>query len=243
MRPLPLVEALFGLGIEAGMVVMVHASMRAVGGRAERLIEALQAAVGEAGSLLVYLDFEETPSQPFFDPLRSPAARDHGVFAEVFRTWPGVQISTNPGARMAAWGARAHRLVAEHPLRDGYGPGSPLAKLVEADGQVLLLGSDLDHVTLLHHAESLARLPNKRWIQATHRLADGRSVVVEEFDSEHGVVAGMPDRYFASCVQAFLAAGLGHTGVVGGATSHRMSASALLRFAVERMERDFGSPG
>ena len=50
----------------------------------------------------------------------------------------------------------------EHPDDDGYGARSPFARLVEADGQVLMLGAPLDTVTLLHHAEAVARGADKR---------------------------------------------------------------------------------
>ena len=93
-----------------------------------------------------------------------------GVLAETLRTWPGALRSRNPGASMVAIGARARWLTADHPYDYGYGPGSPLAKLVEADGSVALLGSDLDQVTLLHLSEHLAELPNKRVVRRDFRI-------------------------------------------------------------------------
>jgi aminoglycoside 3-N-acetyltransferase len=54
---------------------------------------------------------------------------------------------------MAAIGAAAGWLTEDQPWHHGFGPGSPLAKLVEADGQVLLLGVPPDRLTILHHAE------------------------------------------------------------------------------------------
>ncbi|WP_219417977.1 AAC(3) family N-acetyltransferase [Pseudonocardia nigra] len=39
--------------------------------------------------------------------------------------------SANPGASFAALGARAEWFSAGRPLDYGYGPGSPLAKLVD----------------------------------------------------------------------------------------------------------------
>ena len=103
---------------------------------------------------MAYVDYEKTDDVPYFDPSRSPAASDYGVFAEIVRTWPGAIRSENPGASTVAIGARAAWLCADHPMNYGYGKGSPLDKLVEANGKVLLLGSDLDHVTLLHYART-----------------------------------------------------------------------------------------
>lgn len=230
------------LGLPRGGAVMVHASMRAVGQRAEVLVEALLDQLGPAGTLLAYVDFELTEQVPKFDRLRSPAAFDYGVLAEVIRRWPGAQLSFNPGARMAALGAHAAWFTDDHPLIDGYGPGSPLWKLVEVGGEVLLLGSDPDQVTLLHYAEVLARIPNKRRVRHVYPTQDGPTLIAEEFDTASGVVAQMPDRYFARIIEQALDRGLARSGPVGGALAHRFSARALVALAVELLERDFGAP-
>ena len=234
-----LTDDLAALGLRPGDTVMVHASMRAVGGRAEAVVQALLDLLGPDGTLMVYVDFEPTEELPHFDLARSPAMGDHGVFAEVVRRWPGAIRSANPGASMVAVGARAAWLCADHPLNYGYGPGTPLARLVEAQGKVLLLGSHLEHVTLLHHAEHLARLPNKRVIRVGYEI-DGETVEIEEFDTSDGVVEAMPEGYFGEVMRAFVAAGQAEAGPVGGATALLMSAAGLTRFAVEMMERELG---
>lgn len=177
-----LVEQLQALG--AGGVVMVHASMRAVGGRAEDLVRAL---LSVCDTVMAYVDFELTADVPCFDVARSPAAAGYGVLAEVIRTWPSAMRSAAAGASMAAIGARAQWLCADHPVRYGYGPGSPLAKLVEAGGAVLLLGSDPDQVTLLHYAEHLARLPGKRVVTSVVPCTGG-DLHVEEFDTSRAAI-------------------------------------------------------
>ena len=53
-----LVDDLRRLGVQAGDVVMVHASLRAIGpvtGGADAVLDALEAAVGEDGTLLMVL--------------------------------------------------------------------------------------------------------------------------------------------------------------------------------------------
>jgi aminoglycoside 3-N-acetyltransferase len=233
-----LVEDLKRLGLRDGDVVMVHASMRAVGGRAEEVVEALLAALGPAGTLLAYVDYEPTPEVPDFDLALSPAVADHGVLAETIRRWPGAVRSANPGASVVAVGPHAAWLCADHPLSYGYGPGSPFAKLVEVRGKVLLLGSHFDHVTLLHHAEHLARLPDKRVVRYTVR-SGGVELAIEEFDTSQGVVAAMPDAYFDRVVRTFVAKGGCSVNRVGNARSVLLPAVELVAFAVEHMERDF----
>ncbi|HET9956573.1 MAG TPA: AAC(3) family N-acetyltransferase [Polyangiaceae bacterium] len=225
------------LGLECGSMVMVHASMRAVGGRAEALVSALLNGLGPEGTLMAYLDFELTEQTPYFDLQRSPAAADHGVMAEVIRCWPGAVRSASPGASVAAVGARAEWLCADHSLQYGYGPGSPFAKLVEARGQVLLLGSHLDHVTLLHYAEHLAQLPNKRVVRYQVPTPNG-ALDIEEFDTSEGVVEAMPHDYFDRTIRDFIATGAAQCGRVGGAPSYLLPAAELTAFAVRKMERE-----
>jgi aminoglycoside 3-N-acetyltransferase len=56
---------------------------------------------------------------------------------------------------------------------DAYGAGTPYARLVELDGQVVVLGAPLETVTLVHHAEAIARVPGK------HRVSYGMPVNVD----------------------------------------------------------------
>ena len=235
------------IGIYPGDAIMVHASLRAVGPveeRAEGVVSALLSVLGDQGTLLAYVDFEPTPDIPYFDPQQSPASTDHGILAEVIRTWPGAVRSLNPGASMAALGARAEWFCQDHPMHFGYGPGSPLAKLVEIGGKVLLVGSDFDNVTLLHYAEHYARLPNKRIIQRTDQVLSDNQVIdvlIEEFDTSEPVIPGMPENYFSQITRQFIETGAAQTGKVGQASSFLLPAAAFVRFAIDQMEQEFGA--
>ena len=145
---------------------------------------------------------------------------------------------------MVAIGVGAQWLCEEHPLNYGYGPESPLGKLVSVGGKVLLLGSDLDQVTLLHLAEHLADIPDKRVVTRSLNVLrnddTAGSVMIEEFDTSRPVVSGMPERFFASVVEEFLATGAASSGLVGQALSYLLPAKELVSHAVSVMERDFG---
>lgn len=235
------------LGIRAGDTLMVHASVRSVGPVEERgqgVLTALLGALGPEGTLMAYADFEPTLEVPHFDIKRSPARPDYGVFAELVRTYPGAVRSANPGASMVAIGAKAQWLCEEHSLDYGYGPGGPLGKLVSAGGKVLLLGSDLDQVTLLHLAEHLADIPDKRVVKrplnVMHDDGSIESVMIEEFDTSNPVASSMPERVFAAIVGSFLATGAASSGRVGRALSYLMPAKELVSYAVSVIERDYG---
>ena len=250
-----LAQNLTDLGLVHGDAVLVHAGLRSVGpilGGPDALIAALQDAVGPAGTILGYCDWNYDdrdlpdptlrPHVPPFDPARSRATRDNGAFPELLRTTPGAHRSGNPGASMAALGGRAAWFTADHAMDYGYGPQSPLGKLVVADGKTLLLGAPLDTMTLLHHAEHLADIPGKRLRRYEGPiLVDGRTVwrQFEEFDTSDPVVDGLDDDYFEDVVEDFLATGQGRRGLIGHAPSVLVDAQAIVAFAVQWLERRF----
>lgn len=246
------------LGIAPGDIVMLHASYKAIGpvmGGPNEVVHALLDALTPAGTLMMYVGWNDIPdflrelpeaiqaayraNHPPFDPLTARAVRDHGVLAECVRTWPGARRSMNPEASVCAIGARAAWIAGDHLLNYGYGAGSPLAKLVDAGGKVLMLGAPLDTITLLHHAENSARMRHKRMVRyAVPLLRDGRTVWVdvEDFDT------GDPhdDYTLEQIARAHLAAGGGRQGRVGSADSYLFGAAELVAFAVDWLELRFG---
>lgn len=247
------------LGVAAGQMVMVHAAIRRIGpliNGPDTLIEALLDVLGPNGTLIAYTDwhapYEELVSAtgtvppewredvPPFDQLRSRAVRHNGVIAEFIRTTPGARRSGNPGASVAAIGAQADWITADHPLDYGYGPGSPLAKLVERRGAVLLVGAPWDTVTLLHYAEHLGRLPGKhiRRIEVPFATAAGTEWrMIEEFDTGDPVIDDFDATYFEAIVREFRRTGGGQEGQIGDAPSLLLPAAELVSFAVDWMER------
>lgn len=75
---------------------------------------------------------------PGFDPHVSRAARMNGIIAEFVRTMPGAKRSANPGASVAAVGKLADWITADHRLDYGFGADTPLSRLVEVGGRVLM---------------------------------------------------------------------------------------------------------
>ncbi len=235
---------------------------------ADAVIAALRDAIGSDGTLMVYTDWEAdmwgehtwelsenkadlafTVIQPIeairehvlpFDPISSRASRDNGALMELVRTLPGARRSANPGASCAAIGRQAGWLTSDHSIDYGYGERSPFARLVDAGGRVLMLGATNDHMTLLHHAEHLADVPNKRVLRIeTPFLVDGRMEWrwIEEFNTGVPVAEGPADDYFATIVEDFLATGKGRRGTVGAAPTILVNAKEIVPFAVGWIER------
>lgn len=232
---------------------MVHAGLRAIGpilGGPDMFIAALGDVVGPEGTILGYCDWQQPDSlesdpalraqMPPFDAARSRSIRDNGAFPELLRTTPGARRSGSPGASCAALGGQADWFVAAHALDYGYGPQSPFGKLVAAGGKVLMAGAPLDTMTVLHHAEHLADISDKRVLRyQAPILIEGRTVWrwFEEFDTGRPVAAGLEDDYFETVVEDFLATGQGQRGLVGHAPSVLVAAAPMVDFAVSWLER------
>ena len=109
---------------------------------------------------------------------------------------------------------------------------------------MVLLGSPIEKVTLLHHAEHLAKVPHKRIDRYKMPILQGGKRVwmeFEEYDTTRGIVEWADD-YFGTIVQEYLAAGNGWTGKVGAADAYRFEAAALDAFGVAWMEKHFAAP-
>jgi aminoglycoside 3-N-acetyltransferase len=255
------------LGVRPGGILMVHASMSALGwvvGGSEAIVRALLDAIGPDGTLMAYASWDDhvyrdtdRPEErrdayraepPVFDPATGEAAREYGRIPERLRTWPGAERSPHPEASVVALGPRATWLVSPHPPDDGYGRQSPFARLVEGRGQVLLLGSPVQHTTLLHHAEAIARAPGKRHLTFRVAVAEADGVIERAYtdiDTEAGAYPygrlALGEDEFAVIVRAALAAGIGVRGAVGRGESHLFDARELTGFAVAWLEERFGA--
>jgi aminoglycoside 3-N-acetyltransferase len=230
MRPEDLVVQLRALGVRQGAVLVVHTSFKAVGSIADGplgLIRALRAALGPRGTLVMPA---MSDGASLFDPTATPS-HGMGVTAELFWRQPGVVRSTHPGASFAAQGPLAEQICAPQPLSPPHGIDSPIGRVHELDGQVLLVGVTHSENTMLHLAEAIACVP----YSVSHPCVveiDGaaRSVTVAETD--HCC------RRFRLAETWLAARGLGRSGKVGRADSHLCNSKDLVAVTVEHLSAD-----
>jgi aminoglycoside N3'-acetyltransferase len=178
-----LVHQVCALGVEAGGVLLVHAAFSSVApveGGPPGLIEALLAALGKDGTLVMpsMADDDDTP----FDRTQSPC-RAVGIVADTFWRMPGVLRSNSPHA-FAARGPHAEHITQPHPVDIPHGLHSPPGRIYELDGQVLLLGVGHDADTTIHVAENLAGV---RYRQPKHAtvLENGKAKRYEYGETDH----------------------------------------------------------
>jgi aminoglycoside 3-N-acetyltransferase len=225
-----LVQQLDALGVRRGGVLLVHTSFRAVGpaaGGPAGLIQALRDALGPEGTLAIPT---MTDGTTVFDP-RSTPTHEMGITAETFWRQPGVVRSTHPGASFAAAGPLARRICSPQPLSPVHGPDSPVGRVHELDGQVLLLGVTHSESTTLHLAEAIARVP----YSVSHPCVveiDGtaRTVLIPETD--HCC------RNFQAADVWLRARGLQREGKIGNAHARLCRARDLVSVALERLAAD-----
>ena len=239
-----LITQLQALGVSPGDIVMIHSSMRRVGPvdrGAAGVIEALRAAVGFEGTLLMVLCADE--DEPF-DALRSPVdIEDMGILAEVFRTTPGVSVNDHPADRFAALGPAASHLLEPTPLHDYHGPGSVLERLTARGGKVLRLGANPDTVTLTHYAEYLADVPDKIRVRRRYVRADTGEVWIESLDDTDGIATWSRGDYFPQVFLDYRASGAVRIGPVGKCEAELFEAAPFVKFAVDWLNQQLGGRG
>ena len=224
-------EQLRALGVKEGGVLLVHTSFRPVrpveGGPAG-LIQALRAALGPDGTLTLpsWTGSDDAP----FDPATTPASPDLGVMADTFWRLPGV-VRSNHAFAFAAAGPQAERITSGPLPLPPHIPESPVGRVYELDGQVLLLGVHHDADTTLHLAELLAGVPY-RVPKSCTVLQQGRPVRLEYGENDH-------------CCERFTLAdawlrerGLQAEGHVGHAHARLVRARDVVRVALEHLADD-----
>ncbi len=165
-------EQLRALGVEPGGLLLVHTAfskVRPVEGGPAGLIEALRLALGLGGTLVV--PSMANDDDHVFDRLITPCP-DMGIVAETFWRQASVLRSDSPHA-FAAAGPLAARITAPHPVDPPHGLDSPVGRVYELAGQVLLLGVGHDGNTTIHLAENLAQVRYRRHSYVTV-LRNGR---------------------------------------------------------------------
>ena len=151
-----------------------------------------------------------------------------GITAELFWRQPGVVRSTHPGGSFAAEGPHAERICAPQPLSPPHGPDSPVGRVHDLGGQVLLLGVTHSEDTTLHLAEAIAGVP----YSVSHPCVvevDGKAETVMIAETDHCC------RGFRIADEWLRPRGLQREGKVGNAHARLCHAGDLVEVAVRHL--------
>jgi len=163
------------LGVREGMVLEVHSSLKSLGfviGGARTVVDALMAAVGADGTLVMPLqDSDNTDpaswcippaDRALWDKIRSnmpPCEQDASDFPYMgavvgsFIRRRGTIASKHPNCAFAAYGKYARLIVDKQPLPFALSDQSPLGVMYQLPSYILLLGVGYERCTGMHLAE------------------------------------------------------------------------------------------
>lgn len=168
--PSALEDALRDVGLEAGDSVMIHAAIQFLGrpeGGVSMYAEVLRRVLGPEATLVVpTFNFGFAKGQPF-ERAETPSD-GMGALAEFLRCLPTARRSWHPLQSVAAVGPLADELTCQD-TPSAFDPGSPFERLVKHDFKLLLLGADIEYVSLVHYCEQRCEVPYRYWKDFTGR--------------------------------------------------------------------------
>ena len=194
------------LGLKAGMNLIVHSSLSSIGwicGGPESFIRALMETITWNGIIIMPTQspslsdpsdwanpkIPETwwndvkSNMPAFDSKITPT-EFMGAIPEVFRSFPDVERSYHPTHSFAIWGEKGRYWSLNHPLEESLSEFSPLGKLYENGGYILLLGVNHESNTSLHLSETMVtNFPKKKF--GSPILKQGKRIWEEYEDYEY----------------------------------------------------------
>ncbi len=164
------------LGVQAGDGLLVHSAVQFLGqpqGGVGLYLDAL------CEVLAIDLDISGNPAKPgsgtlavpafnfgfakgeSFDPFDTPA-HNMGAFSEWVRQHPDARRTPHPMQSLAALGFYADDL-ATRDTPSAFDPGSAFERMLELNFKILLLGADVQAISVLHYSELRAQVPYRFW--------------------------------------------------------------------------------
>lgn len=178
-------RALQAVGIQAGDGVLVHSALQYLGapiGGVEIYYQAVCEALGihpgvgvagAQGTLCVPTFNFGFARGEAYDPQATPS-QGMGAFSEYVRTRPEARRTPHPMQSLAVVGAWAEDL-AGRDTPSAFDPGSAFERMVELDFKLLLLGADVQSISILHLSEQRCGVPYRYWKEFTglYKTAQG----------------------------------------------------------------------
>jgi len=239
------------LGLEKGDTVVMHSNasvgparqmVKAPDTGMRWVLDAILEVIGPEGTLSAptftkcFKGSGDGPTGEVWNPDTTPSRV--GSLTNYVLKQPGRARSDHPTHPMAAIGGRAEEFCAGHSWRDGastFDRNGPWGKLVDWDGKILWLGTDMRTHTAVHVVEDWMQLPYMAKCIAL--VEDGGETKEVEVTMSP---AGPRDFYKqdSKCALAWDAAGLYTKGKVCKADSQLMSARTFVQWLWDKHIED-----
>jgi aminoglycoside 3-N-acetyltransferase len=163
MNESQLADALGRVGIKPGDKLVLHSSFKSLefDGTPAEACHAFMDYLTEKGTLMMVTHtycFQGRPdAEKVYD--RTKTKSEVGAMSDAFFRLPGVIRSLHPTHSVAAWGRGSQGYLAEHHLGETMGKTSPLYKICQDGGAIMMAGCSLSSCTAFHVAEFLAEAP------------------------------------------------------------------------------------
>ena len=216
MKPITkneIVNALHSVDLTKGHTVMVHTALSKMGyvcGGAQTVIEALIEVVGEDGTIMM-----PTQSWKNLDPEDGVHWTVPEEYWQIIRdNWPAYDKRITPTNTMI------------------FGEGSPIGKLYELNGEVLLIGVGYDKNTSLHLADVRADYPGKHNSIEHSAIMESGKRVWKEYETLF-----VDGEDFDQIGEAFEQSNAVNKAMIGNAELRLMNQKRLVDFAVDWIQK------
>ena len=235
-----LTNAFRNLGVQAGDVLLVHSSYKSLGevdGGPQTVIDALLAALGPEGTLIMpTFNFDFNKGKPW-DMRSTPSQM--GILTEFVRKDPRAKRVFHPIYSFAIIGKYAESLGSLR-YKSSYERGSVFGKLRDLDGKIMVIGlSYTRSMTFFHHIEQMEGVDYRFLKQFTGEVTDWDGTTkVDTFemlvrDIDRGVITEVNPMG-----ELMEKAGVIKSKMIGAADVKLMRANAVYAFTAREMRRD-----
>ena len=198
-----LTEDFKNLGIKRNDSVLVHSSMKSIGGvagGADTVLDVFTAYLAETGNIALPAQSWEAiklgGAHVVFDPEKEPSCV--GILPEMFRKRPGVLRSLHPTHSIAIAGKDAEYFVAgEHLVDTPCGRNGCWGKLLDMDFKIIFIGCDMKSNTFLHGVEEWLEVPGRltEEYQLLKIIMPDGTVFDRPMRRHHDKYGGVSERY------------------------------------------------
>ncbi len=164
------IEALKAVGVQPGDGLLVHSALQFLGrasGGVEMYLKALCEAVGNGTIAVPTFNFAFARGETY-DPQNTPSV-GMGMLSEFVRQQPGAKRTLHPLQSLAIIGEYAQDLAGRDTL-SAFDPGSAFERMLELNFKIMLLGCDIDAISMIHYSEQRCNVPYRYWKEFTGQV-------------------------------------------------------------------------